>query len=48
MIKIVPINFEHIAGYHLALDIVAKEKKYLAWFKPEFDGILYPQKPKNG
>ena len=33
MIKIVPINFEHIAEYHLALNIVAKEKKYLAWFK---------------
>ena len=31
MIKIVPINLEHIKGYHTALDIVARERKYLAW-----------------
>lgn len=38
MIKIVPISLEHIKEYHTALDIVAKEKKYLAWSKaPPFE-----------
>lgn len=38
MIKIVPIGLEHIEEFHTALDIVAREKKYLAWFEaPEIE-----------
>ena len=33
VVKIVPIGIEHVEGFHAALDLVAREKKYLAWFE---------------
>jgi RimJ/RimL family protein N-acetyltransferase len=32
-IKIVPIDESQVSGFHLALDIVAREKKFLAWLE---------------
>lgn len=33
VVRVLPISTEHVVGFHAALDSVAREKKYLAWFQ---------------